>query len=99
MHPIVALLRPYEDPEYLAEQRRVDIIRARIAAFYALVVYGGFWGLDWIAYPEHALSFGLLRAVMGVLGLAVGIWSYVKPGAPVPQAARVLGILCPALIA
>jgi light-regulated signal transduction histidine kinase (bacteriophytochrome) len=32
MHPMVDLVRPCDDPEYLGEQRRVDVIRARIAA-------------------------------------------------------------------
>lgn len=45
MHPIVDLLRPYDDPAYLAEQQRFDVIRARIMAFYTVFVYGPFWGL------------------------------------------------------
>ncbi len=68
---VVALFRRHRDPAYLVEQERVHALRTRMIGWYAIVMYGGFWGLDCLAYPELAKLFGLIRLTPVLIGIAV----------------------------
>jgi signal transduction histidine kinase len=91
-------LRSEADPEYREEQRRIDAIRARFMAFYASFVYGAFWGLDYVVYPQRAVAFGLLRGGVVAGGLVVLVLSTVRSRPWHAGAARFLGIAGTAMI-
>lgn len=68
-------LVPAVPESYFSERAASHSQRAWVMLLYILFVYGPFYGLDVVAYPQHASVFGALRLVgvaAALLGLLLG---------------------------
>jgi hypothetical protein len=68
---VTALLSQHPDPIYREEHSRADRTRARLLAWYCLVLYPLFGVLDYIAYERHLRLFLAIRVSVAVLGALV----------------------------